>query len=103
EELGFVGVCFLLTAFCTIAIRGMRAAFRAPDQYGTYLATGATLFVSVQALTNFAVTLGMLPTKGLVLPFISYAGSSPLRNCSALGIVLSVSRGSSEKPYKGAT
>ena len=92
EELGFVGVIFLLAAFSIVVWRGVRAAFRAPDDYGTYLAVGITMFLGLQAFTNFAVALGMLPTKGLVLPFISYGGSSLLVNCAATGVLLNVSR-----------
>lgn len=92
EELGFIGVLLLLVAFVTVAVRGLRAALHAADEYGTYLAVGITLFIGLQAFTNLAVAMGMLPTKGLVLPFISYGGSSLLVNCAAVGVLLNVSR-----------
>jgi cell division protein FtsW len=92
EELGFIGVCCLLLAFSAVVVRGLRAALRAHDEYGTYLAVGITLFLGLQAFTNLAVAMGMVPTKGLVLPFISYGGSSLLVNCAAVGILLNVSR-----------
>jgi cell division protein FtsW len=92
EELGFVGMVVLIAAFILVVVRGMRAAFRAPDDYGTWLAVGITTFIGLQAFTNLAVAMGMLPTKGLVLPFISYGGSSLLVNCVAAGILLNVSR-----------
>lgn len=92
EELGFVGICALIAAFVVLVWRGLRVAFRAADDYGSYLAVGITMFVGLQAFTNLAVAMGMLPTKGLVLPFISYGGSSLLVNCAAIGILLNVSR-----------
>lgn len=92
EELGFVGLAIVVLAFLILIYRGLRAAIRAPDNYGTYLAMGITLLIGMQALTNMAVTVGLLPTKGLVLPFISYGGSALLMNCVAVGILLNISR-----------
>jgi cell division protein FtsW len=92
EELGFIGFATLAVVFAVLVARGLRAALRSVDEFGTYLATGLTLLVGVQALTNLAVAVGVLPTKGLVLPFISYGGSSLVMNCVAMGIVLNVSR-----------
>lgn len=92
EELGFVGIVCLVLAFVVLVLRGLRAAMRAVDDYGTYLAVGITVFLGLQAFTNLGVAMGMLPTKGLVLPFISYGGSSLLVNCAAAGLLLNVSR-----------
>ena len=92
EELGFVGFCAMVVAFLIVVHRGLRTALRAVDEYGTYLAVGITVFVGLQAFTNLAVALGLLPTKGLVLPFVSYGGSALLVNCGAIGILLNVSR-----------
>ncbi len=92
EELGFVGVLFLTLAFVVVVWRGLRISTRAADQYGTYLAVGITMFIGLQAFTNLAVAMGLVPTKGLTLPFVSYGGSSLLVNCAAVGIVLNVSR-----------
>jgi cell division protein FtsW len=92
EELGFIGFLVMVTAFMIIVVRGLRTAFNAADEYGTYLAVGITLFLGTQAFTNLAVATGLLPTKGLVLPFISYGGSSLLMNCMAVGMLLNVSR-----------
>jgi cell division protein FtsW len=92
EELGFVGFTIMVLAFLVVMHRGIRAAFRAVDAYGTYLAVGVTMFLGLQAFTNLAVAVGLLPTKGLVLPFISYGGSALLVNCAAVGILLNVSR-----------
>ncbi len=70
----------------------MRAALRAPDDYGAYLAFGIATMFGVQALLNLAVALSLLPTKGLTLPFVSFGGSSLLVNAAAAGIVLNISR-----------
>ncbi len=92
EELGFVGFCLLVLGFVVIVFRGARAGLKAVDDYGTYLAIGLTMFIGIQAVTNLAVVLGLLPTKGLTLPFLSFGGSSLLVNCSAVGILLNISR-----------
>jgi cell division protein FtsW len=92
EELGFIGVVLLCAAFGWIVFRGLHAAWRAQDEYAAYLATGMTLFIGLQAFTNLAVAMGLLPTKGLALPFVSYGGSSLLVNAAAAGIILNTSR-----------
>jgi cell division protein FtsW len=102
EELGFVGFVALVIAYGVLVWRGMRAAYDATDDYGTYLAAGATTFLGLQAFTNLAVAVGLLPTKGLVLPFVSYGGSALLVNCAAIGIVLNVSRPRGEAPPMSA-
>jgi cell division protein FtsW len=70
----------------------VRAALRAPDDYGSYLAFGISAMFGIQAILNLSVALAILPTKGLTLPFISYGGSSLLMNALAAGILLNVSR-----------
>ncbi|GAC1548303.1 MAG: putative lipid II flippase FtsW [Polyangiales bacterium] len=92
EELGFIGVCLLCTAYVVVVGRGVRAAFKAPDDYGMYLAFGISTLFALQALINLAVAMSLLPTKGLTLPFISFGGSSLLVNAIAAGILLNVSR-----------
>jgi cell division protein FtsW len=92
EELGFVGFIMLVLAFLLVIARGVRASLRAVDHFGTYLGIGFTMFIGAQAITNLAVVLGLLPTKGLTLPFLSSGGSSLLVNCAAVGILLNVSR-----------
>lgn len=92
EELGLLGTASLLLAFLVIFWRGMRAAHRAPDRFGFYLALGLTSLLVLQALTNMCVCLGLLPTKGLPLPFISYGGSSLLASMVATGLLLNVSQ-----------
>lgn len=92
EEIGLIGTWLLLAAFMLIFWRGMRAALRAPDRFGFYLALGVTLLIVVQALINMGVCTGLLPTKGLPLPFISYGGSSLLVSMAATGLLLNVSQ-----------
>lgn len=92
EELGFIGAAIVIGLFLAFAWRGMRAAFNAPDGFGRMLALGATAMVSFQALINFAVVLGMMPTKGIPLPFVSYGGSSLLAMLLATGVLLNVAQ-----------
>jgi cell division protein FtsW len=90
EELGFLGAAIVISLFAVYAWRGLRASFNAPDSFGRMLALGATAMVLFQALINFAVVLGMMPTKGIPLPFVSYGGSSLLVMLLATGVLLSV-------------
>ncbi|HUN63039.1 MAG TPA: putative lipid II flippase FtsW [Candidatus Sulfotelmatobacter sp.] len=90
EELGFIGAAVVITLFAVYAWRGLRAAFNAPDGFGRMLALGATAMVLFQSLINFAVVLGMMPTKGIPLPFVSYGGSSLLVMLLATGVLLNV-------------
>ena len=93
EELGFIrrdGSDHAL--FAMYAWRGLRAAFNAPDGFGRMLALGVTAMVLFQSLINFAVVLGMMPTKGIPLPFVSYGGSSLLVMLLATGVLLNISQ-----------
>ncbi len=92
EELGFLGGIAVLSLFAAILWRGLRAATRSPDQFGRLLAIGFTVLVVGQALVNISVVLGLLPTKGIPLPFISYGGSSLLSNLVAVGVLLNISQ-----------
>ncbi len=92
EELGLIGTLTLLIAFVLLYWRGVRTALRAPDRFGFYLALGVTSLVVLQALVNMGVCLGLLPTKGLPLPMISYGGSSLLASMAAVGLLLNVSQ-----------
>jgi cell division protein FtsW len=96
EELGLIGFSATVLLFLLIVWRGIQIAFKAADTYGTYLAVGISLFIGTQAFTNLAVAVGLFPTKGLVLPFISYGGSSLIVNCCCVGILLNVSKPRSE-------
>jgi cell division protein FtsW len=92
EELGLVGTTIVLVCFCIITWRGLRASSRAPDRFGAFLALGLTMMVSFQAFFNISVVLGLLPTKGIPLPFVSYGGSSLLINMIGVGVLLNVSQ-----------
>jgi cell division protein FtsW len=96
EELGFVGVMALCAAYVVVVARGVRAALRAPDDFGAFLGFGLSTMFAVQALVNLAVALAILPTKGLTLPFVSFGGSSLLVNAVAAGIILNISRQSGD-------
>lgn len=96
EELGFIGAMFVIALFVVYGWRGLRAAFSAPDGFGKLLALGITAMVLSQALINFAVVLGMVPTKGIPLPFISYGGSSLLVMLLATGVLLNISQQAAE-------
>jgi cell division protein FtsW len=91
EETGLVGVSTVLLLYALLAYKGIKIALRAPDSYGTYLAFGLTMVIALQALINGAVVMGLLPTKGLPLPLISYGGSSLLTNLIAMGILMNIS------------
>lgn len=96
EEIGFIGAVLVLALFAVYAWRGLNAAFRAPDHFGRLLALGITALVATQALINFAVVLGMMPTKGIPLPFVSYGGSSLLVMLLATGVLLNISQQATE-------
>jgi cell division protein FtsW len=93
EEFGFIGVMVIIVLFLFLFIKGMSVANRAKDSFVYYLAVGLSLMISLQALINFAVATGMVPTKGLPLPFVSYGGSSLLVNMIAIGMLLNISKG----------
>jgi cell division protein FtsW len=92
EELGFIGAMAVLALFGVFAWRGFRTAISAPDEYGRFLAGGITAMVVLQAMINLSVVLGLMPTKGIPLPFISYGGSSLLVMLLATGVLLNVSQ-----------
>jgi cell division protein FtsW len=92
EELGLVGATIVLVCFCVVTWRGLRVALRAPDSFGAFLALGLTTMVAVQAFVNISVVLGLMPTKGIPLPFVSNGGSSLLINLVGMGILLNVSQ-----------
>ncbi len=96
EELGFLGAAGLVLCFGIVAWRGFRAARRAPDRFAAYLAAGATAMIVVQAAVNVSVVLGLMPTKGIPLPFVSYGGSSLVACWIAGGLILNVSQHETE-------
>lgn len=92
EELGLMGTAAIMLLFGVLILKGFQIAARAQDPFGRHLASGITLLIGVQALINAGVATGLLPTKGLTLPLVSYGGSSLLVNLLAIGILLSISR-----------
>jgi cell division protein FtsW len=92
EELGLAGTLGVLATFALLATAGLRLAFRHVDSYASNLALAITAMIILQAGVNMAVTVGLLPTKGLALPFLSYGGSALLVNLMEVGILLSVAR-----------
>jgi cell division protein FtsW len=92
EELGLIGTLAVLALFVVLVYRGLRASLRAPDRFGTYLALGITLFLGCQTLINMAVATGLLPTKGMPLPYVSYGGSSLIVSLGMTGVLLNVTQ-----------
>jgi len=92
EELGLVGTLFVLAGVGVLAWRGLRAALRAPDRFELYVALGATCLLVVQSLVHMGVCVGLLPTKGLSFPLLSYGGSSLLASLVVVGLLLNVSQ-----------
>lgn len=92
EELGLLGAAAVVLGFVLLLWRGVRAAWKAPDRFGTLLAAGLTLTIVLQAFVNVSVVLGLLPTKGIPLPFISAGGSSLLLTLVTVGVILNVSQ-----------
>ena len=96
EELGFVGTLIIVLLFSILIWRGFIIAYRAKDPFGTHVAIGLTLLIGIQAFTNMGMAVGLLPTKGLTLPFISMGGSSLAVLMLSIGVLLSIS----EKPVQ---
>lgn len=93
EELGLVGALVVLGLFALLVVRILRlgrAHLDAGDAFGGYLAYGVGLLFGIQCLINIGVNTGLLPTKGLTLPFVSYGGNSLMVSCAMLGLVLRV-------------
>jgi cell division protein FtsW len=92
EELGLVGSIFVVTLFAIFLWRGMRASWRTEDLFGRYLAVGVTCMVVLQAFINISVVLGMMPTKGIPLPLVSYGGSSLFVTLACVGVLLNITK-----------
>lgn len=93
EELGLIGAGVIILLFVMLFVRGIAATNKAKDSFVYYLSFGLSTMIALQALINFSVVTGMIPTKGLPLPFISYGGSALLVNMAAVGILLNLSKG----------
>ena len=92
EELGFLGAAGVIALFSVFVWRGLRIGLRAPDAFGGYLALGITVLIATQTLVNLGVVLGLLPTKGLPLPFMSFGGSALLVTLLSTGVLLNISQ-----------
>jgi cell division protein FtsW len=92
EELGLLGAMFVVTFFAIFLWRGMRASWRTDDVFGRYLAVGITSMVVLQAFINISVVLGMMPTKGIPLPLVSYGGSSLFVTLACVGVLLNITK-----------
>jgi cell division protein FtsW len=92
EELGLVGALIVVTLFAIFLWRGMRASWRTEDTFGRYLAVGITSMVVMQAFINISVVLGMMPTKGIPLPLVSYGGSSLFVTLACIGVLLNITK-----------
>ncbi len=92
EELGLLGAMFVVALFAIFLWRGMRASWRTEDVFGRYLAVGITSMVVLQAFINISVVLGMMPTKGIPLPLVSYGGSSLFVTLACVGVLLNITK-----------
>lgn len=92
EELGLVGALCVVALFAIFLWRGMRASWRTDDPFGRYLAVGITSMVALQAFINISVVLGMMPTKGIPLPLVSYGGSSLFVTLACVGVLLNITK-----------
>ncbi|OFZ15358.1 MAG: cell division protein FtsW [Bdellovibrionales bacterium RBG_16_40_8] len=92
EELGFIGILFVLSIFGFVMLRGFQIAARAKNEFEQTVALGVTIMFSLTAMVNAGVAMGVLPTKGLGIPFLSYGGSALVATCFGLGILLNIDR-----------
>jgi len=92
EELGFAGAAAFVALFAVLIWRGLRIGLRTPEPFGAYLALGITLLIATQTLVNLGVVTGLLPTKGLPLPFISFGGSALSMTMLSTGVLLNISQ-----------
>ena len=92
EELGFIGCVAVIILFAIFIWRGIIIAMKAPDMFGSLLATGITSLIGFQALINIAVVTASMPVTGISLPFFSYGGTSLIILLAAVGILLNISR-----------
>jgi len=96
EELGLLGVLFILVLYGVIVYKGIRIALDAPDMFASLLAGGITFALALQVCVNTGVALALLPTKGLTLPFLSYGGTSLVLNLIAVGVLMKIGAAETE-------
>jgi cell division protein FtsW len=92
EEWGFIGVCVIVTLYSIFCWLGFRIARTTEDPFGRYLAVGLTVTVGLTAFMHMAVNLGMMPTTGLTLPFVSHGRSSLVISLLGAGILINIGR-----------
>lgn len=92
EEVGFIGAMILVTLFVMLALRSIKVAKNAPDMFGRLVATGITMWITMQAFINISANIALVPLTGIPLPFISYGGTSLVFLLSAIGILLNISK-----------
>ncbi len=90
EELGLIGVIVVLSLYLILLLKGIKIAKRSNSEFGAVTAAGLTIYIGIQVIINTGVALGVLPTKGLTLPFISYGGTSLVVNMAAMGILMNI-------------
>ncbi len=90
EEFGLLGVMIIIVLYAWILLKGIKIAREAPDTFGSLIAIGLTAAMGMQICINMGVTLGLLPTKGLTLPFLSYGGTSLLLNMASIGVLMNI-------------
>ena len=90
EELGLIGVVTVLALYLIIVVKGLNIARQADTRFGSITASGITLYIGIQVIINIGVAMGLLPTKGLTLPFISYGGTSLVVSMAAMGILMNI-------------
>jgi cell division protein FtsW len=98
EEFGLAGVLIIIGLFTLVLMKGFQISRNAADTFGSLLALGLTTAMGLQICINMGVVLGLLPTKGLTLPFLSYGGTSLLMNMASIGILMNISASASSKP-----
>lgn len=92
EELGFVGCLVVILLFAIFIWRGVLIAMRAPDMFGSLLATGITAMIAIQVIINIAVVTNSMPVTGMPLPFFSYGGTALIILLCSVGLLLNISR-----------
>ena len=92
EELGFIGCFAVILLFAVFIWRGVIIAMKAPDMFGSLLATGITALIGLQAIINIAVVTSSMPVTGMALPFFSYGGTSLIILLCSVGVLLNISR-----------
>ena len=96
EELGFIGCAFVIVLFAIFIWRGILIAMKAPDMFGSLIATGITALVGIQVIINIAVVTSSMPATGMPLPFFSYGGTALVILLCCMGVLLNISRTSSK-------